>query len=438
MGVAAEVVAACFRGAGTQAECLPMPDREAVRLGRRHTSGKECLPMTVTLGSLLQRLEREPENQPRFVFLMPRALGPCRFGMYSLLHQIIVQRLGLANRVRVWSPADADYFAGLPRGFRILLFAGVVGADLLNQALLEVRPVETRPGVANDVFARHFQALLRLMERGAGGDLSAPGALWQVAGGELFGVRELLRNAAEEFAAVRTAKAIPTVLVVGEIYVRLDPFANDFIVDKLEQRGLRAQLAPTNEWLEYVEECNLEEAEGLGLSQRLVTAVQGRILHLAHSTFAEALGWPHRATVPHTLAAAKDYVRPALHGEAVLTVGGPVHEWREQNIDAVVSVGPLECMPNKIAEAQFFHVAEHEGLLNLTLSLNGDPVAREVLDNFAFEVHARFRERRVGVTSRHSTIAPRTKRSGARTGSGAGRRLNRPAVVPNQLSNVEM
>ena len=46
-------------------------------------------------------------------------------------------------------------------------------------------------------------------------------------------------------------------------------------------------------------------------------------------------------------------------------------------------------MPNKIAEAQFFHVAEQEGLLTLTLALNGEPVDPEVLDNFAFEVRAR-------------------------------------------------
>jgi hypothetical protein len=47
-------------------------------------------------------------------------------------------------------------------------------------------------------------------------------------------------------------------------------------------------------------------------------------------------------------------------------------------------------MPNKVAESQFFHVAEKEGLLSLTLSLNGDPLAPDALDNFAFEVHQRF------------------------------------------------
>lgn len=77
----------------------------------------------------------------------------------------------------------------------------------------------------------------------------------------------------------------------------------------------------------------------------------------------------------------------------MLTVGSPLAEWRRGEIDAVVSVGPLECMPNKIAEAQLFHIAERDGLLSLTLSMNGDPIDGAALDNFAFEVHARFRRR---------------------------------------------
>jgi len=45
------------------------------------------------------------------------------------------------------------------------------------------------------------------------------------------------------------------------------------------------------------------------------------------------------------------------------------------------------------AEAQFSHIAEREGLPSLTLPVNGDPVNPEVLDNFAFEIHARFRRK---------------------------------------------
>jgi hypothetical protein len=53
-------------------------------------------------------------------------------------------------------------------------------------------------------------------------------------------------------------------------------------------------------------------------------------------------------------------------------------------------------MPNKLAEAQLHHVAEREGLLSLTLSLNGDPLDAAVLDGFAWEVHRRFQARTAG------------------------------------------
>jgi hypothetical protein len=65
-------------------------------------------------------------------------------------------------------------------------------------------------------------------------------------------------------------------------------------------------------------------------------------------------------------------------------------------------------MPNKIAEAQFCHVAEKEGLLSLGLSLNGDPIDPEVLDNVAFEVHQRFKERRA-----RAAVPPTPTRNGA-------------------------
>ncbi|MDH7503214.1 MAG: hypothetical protein QHJ82_10970, partial [Verrucomicrobiota bacterium] len=130
-----------------------------------------------------------------------------------------------------------------------------------------------------------------------------------------------------------------------------------------------------------------------------------RISDIAYYAFAGPLGWPERAKIREALQASSQYIRPALRGEAVLTFGGPVHEWRRGDIDAVVSVGPLECMPNKIAEAQFFHAAEQEKLLSLTLSVNGDPIALEVLDSFAFEVHARFAKKPVQANALSRPVA---------------------------------
>jgi predicted nucleotide-binding protein (sugar kinase/HSP70/actin superfamily) len=400
MGPGPVVAAACLRGYGVRVESLPLPTRESVRLGRRHTSGKECVPMTVTLGSVLERLARARGTDERFALLLPMAHGPCRYGCYGLLHKIVYESLGWDARLRIWSPSDHGYFEGLPTGFSVLFFAGVMAADLLLDCLHDARPVEREPGLAAALYSRFDAELRALLERQAGGDLSTPRALWHAASGRLFGIRALLARAAAAFAAVKTRREMPTVMVVGEIYVRCEPFTNDFVLDRLEQRGLRVKFAPVNEWIEYCEWCARRGGHRRGLPARLSSLLQARTQQVTYRAVARALGWPRRLATEETLAAAAAYLRPELEGEAVLTLGAPLAEWRRGHIDATLSVGPMECMPTKVAEAQLVHAAEREGLPSLTVSVNGDPVDPVILDNFAYEVHSRFRRARAAAGGR--------------------------------------
>jgi predicted nucleotide-binding protein (sugar kinase/HSP70/actin superfamily) len=394
MGPEANALAASLRGVGIPAEALPTPTRDTLRHGRRHTSGKECLPMTITLGSLLERLEREKDSGEKFAFLMPGSEGPCRFGAYRQLHQLVLDRLGWSHRVRIWSPPFGDYFKGFPPGFGALSLAGVGAAGVLDQALFDVRPVELKQGAADEIHARASRELWALLEREGGGDLSAARVLYEVGSGRYWGVPALITRTCEELKAVKGIRELPSVLVTGEIYVRSDPFANDFVARELEKRGLRMRLEPVSEFVEYSDHI----ARKRGRKQRFADKVEhwfrAHILAKVTHAAADVLGWPEHPQIKEVLKSAMPYMRDDLEVETCMTLGLPLRAWRRGELDAVVSVGPLECMPNKIAEAQFAHAREREGLLSLTLSLNGDPVDPEVLDNFAFEVHARWQERR--------------------------------------------
>jgi predicted nucleotide-binding protein (sugar kinase/HSP70/actin superfamily) len=205
-------------------------------------------------------------------------------------------------------------------------------------------------------------------------------------------------------------RELPSVLVTGEIYVRSDPYAYDFVARELARRGRRARLEPVSEFIEYSDHIAHKRGRKKRVADKVERWFRANILHRVTEAAGEVLGWPEHPEMREVLRSAMPYMRDDLEVETCMTLGLPLRAWRRGELDAVVSVGPLECMPNKIAEAQFAHASEREGLLSLSLSLNGDPVDPEVLDNFAFEVHARWRARR----DRASSGAPPPAREPAK------------------------
>ncbi|HOT12177.1 MAG TPA: acyl-CoA dehydratase activase-related protein, partial [Polyangiaceae bacterium] len=392
MGTGAEVAAACLRSEGFRCEHLPMPDREDVRTGRRYTSGKECVPMIFTTGALLNRLERDRHTQEKFTLAMPTASGPCRFGVYNVMHKVILEQTGWSDRVNVFSPDDGDYFRETSPEFMVKLWCGFVAYDMLEAMLYDVRPVERRKGATNEIYRKYKEELIAGMEKPSKG--TALNATLEVLSG-MWGMRDLLTRAAQDMAAAKNrVRDVPSVAVVGEIYVRLDPFANDFIIDKLEERGIRARFAPFVEWLEYTqylaEKRVLDKAmrhDDNPLSIGVTGVVQRASLQVLYDICAKALQWPERTTVNSTLDAALPYLNTELTGEACLTLGGPIHEFNHKLVQGVVVVGPHECMPCRIAEAQYGKVAEDMNLPYLVLALNGDPLDTEALDRFAYDIH---------------------------------------------------
>jgi len=254
------------------------------------------------------------------------------------------------------------------------------------------------------------------VERAAGRELGAGRVLAEAATGKVFGVPALLARAGREFRALRRDVALPTVLVVGEIYLRLVPFGNGRVIEALERRGLAARLAPATEFLQYSDwSGSLGRPRGPG--ERLNGWVRGRIEGATTAAAGAAMGWPVHARVPEVVAAAAPWMRSALEGETVLTVGSAVHAWTHGRVDAVVAVGPLECMPNKLAEAQLAHVGEREGLPSITLSLHGDGIDPEPLDGFALEVRERFAAREAA--AQPAVIAAATRAAAAASAAGS-------------------
>jgi predicted CoA-substrate-specific enzyme activase len=400
MGPGAEIVAAILRAEGMRAEALPVPDRAAINLGRRCTSGKECLPFIVTLGSVLKRVQ---EGQPgeKYALFMAKGNGPCRFGTYNFCDKVILRRLGLEDRVCVVSQSEEDYFRGFSHGFELKVWAALVTGDFLQDMLHDVRPVERVPGSAAKIYQECFANLIGILEHSP-----APLFVQGVSGipGDVFGLRGLLHRASLDLAAaVDCHKSAPTVGMTGEIYVRCDPGSNDSLIERLEERGLRIRLAPAHEWIEYADWCNWQDwlhkrrklDNGL-LSATISTALRWAVMTRLYNAARKPLGWPKRISAARAVRKASPYLSPKHQGEAVLTIGAPICMHERGEIAGVVCAAPLECLPSKIAESQLIHVSEDTGLPALSVYFNGDPLDTAALDNFVYEVQTRCAHQNVG------------------------------------------
>ena len=102
-------------------------------------------------------------------------------------------------------------------------------------------------------------------------------------------------------------------------------FSNDFLIEKLEARGLRVHLATKTEWINYCGYNQCREPGRNHLADNFSELVKKRIEGAAFNAIAPHLGWTPAPAPAEILNAASPYVSDALQGEAVLTVGAPLH-----------------------------------------------------------------------------------------------------------------
>jgi len=115
--------------------------------------------------------------------------------------------------------------------------------------------------------------------------------------------------------------------------------------------------------------------------------IQRSIEARLYRIFARGFGWPKDHHIDEILKAAKPYLTKLTPlGESALTIGLPLLLWKKKEIDAVILAGPFECMPTRIAETQLGLISEKTGLPVLSLSFYGDPLDKEFLESFIWDL----------------------------------------------------
>ena len=356
MGDHSYILAATFRALGYESVVMPTQTPESRLYSAKLGGSNICQPFSFQVGDSLAWLyslkDKGIDPGARAVIMEPMAKGPCRFGQYHVLLKKIIEKSGFPH-VDILSPdAEKDY-SNLPMGDSEIiaqakdLFKGVFCMDVLYDALLRSRPYEKKKGTALACYDDNAARLIAHIENKAGTKTLV----------------SFMASAEKQFENLidKRIPRKPIIAVTGEIFVRLNPYANHNSIVMLEKYGLETRLSPLSLWMEYT---NKTSIQNFRMASRWKHYVKAHLKKRYMQSTSRALFAPFREYLkgrePHDSSHIIHHIQKDLvydgniQGESPLSIGEAYlfASGKLQDISGVYHVGPFGCMQETAATSQ--------------------------------------------------------------------------------------
>ncbi len=411
--IGVHLIAATFKGFGIHAKV--MDTYKGLDLGMEYTSGKECYPCQITTGDILYFMEKEKErlgedfNPENYVYFMPEADGPCRFGMYNKYQRIVLDSFPQLDRVKIGALTTKDGYSldGIieeerVRDLRKTAYFSVVVADILDRLLWRIRPYEKEPGMTDGFIDRSMKAMEDAFEtHGPSKDFDK--------------ILDKLEEIVQEGKAIIDPDIPPKPLIgiVGEIYLRTHVQANQDVIRVLERYGAEVVNASIAEWVNYTTYDRLREAR-IGFMMDLKQLRPGRLKeHLKEiiSFGGELLYQELRQKqvykrVRSLIDLAEDHKVAHLENilkeddlfsfdagtEACLSISGII-EYARAGYNGVVNIYPFTCMPSTTTSAIVKPLMNKLGTpyLDTPYDSSFQPGREAAIRTFMYQAHQHFK-----------------------------------------------
>jgi predicted nucleotide-binding protein (sugar kinase/HSP70/actin superfamily) len=347
--IGARMMAGVFRSVGYNASVLEEND-ETLAIGYKHTSGGECVPCPSTTGALIHHMETHQLKPEDVIFFMPTACGPCRFGQYAKLDEFIFEKKDW-QKIQILSPSAENAYAGLPLDARKRLFHAIIIGDIIRKIGMKVRPYEVEKGSTDallSTWTQRFEDAFGKANHNAG---------------------DLLAQMVKEVQTIAvTNEKKPLVGIVGEIYVRSDPFINMNLYRRIEELGGEAWLAPISEWILYTSECSRlvakESKEGVlkrigqWMENHWFLSVENKYYKIADPILHDR----HEPHIPEIMEVGERFLPWQFEGESILTLGRAVLFKEKNGASAIVNASPMFCMPGTVTTSIFPQLEQELGI----------------------------------------------------------------------------
>jgi len=363
-----ESLAAVFRSAGFNARAHPPAGEAVLKLGRAHTSCKECLPLILTTGALLDYIRNGKRPDEMLLYFMPTGSGPCRFGQYAVFLEDLIRSLKIPN-VALLTLSSENSYAGMGNDVHLKAWWAVVVSDVMEdiRAMLLTNAVDTAR--AMQCFEQQWEQICTALSQGAYKPLER----------QLTATSQRLSR----IALKRPPAQVPLISLTGEIFVRRDGLSRQHLTERLAAQGFAAVCTPVAEWMHYSDylvqhglspiQLSPRERLAFALKKRLMGHYERRLKRLlARSGLVSAAP----VDIERVIDNAAPFLSPALAGEAILTIGGAITDVAT-HVCGVIAIGPFGCMPNRMSEAILNEVMTRRTKLD---GDGGNPRMQEILE----------------------------------------------------------
>ncbi|MBS3762401.1 MAG: CoA activase, partial [Planctomycetes bacterium] len=351
-----------LRANGINAEALPVSDAETVEIGRSFTTGNECFPCILTTGDIVKKTREESFDPDKSAFFMAQANGPCRFGQYHKFHRMVLDDLGLDQVKMVVLDQTNDFSNHLQSfgpDFYKTCWELLVIVDYMQKLVRETRPYEINEGETDRSYEECLHQLAEIAEEKGNYSSFIPE------------IRSRL-----ESIPIDDSQERPLIGIVGEIYVRSNPYANNFLARRLEENGAQVMLPPFQEWINYIaadrREIAWQEGKIWSFVKEWITEfaarwTEGRI----SKNFQESINHiPRESNIGEVIKLGARYLDPTVKGEAILSMGRAV-EYAHHGFDGIINVAPFGCMPGAIVNSLLEKYRRNHNIPVLKLDYDG-------------------------------------------------------------------
>lgn len=344
-----------FQLHGYQLKVLKDVMDHEVEKGLRFVNNDACYPAIITIGQLVNALKSGEYDLDRTAVIMSQTGGGCRATNYFALLKQALKNAGMPQ-VPVLSLNAGGLSGKTQPGFKYtlplvkkLVVAACLG-DLLMRLKLAVRPYEVFPGSTKLVYEKWMERCIMLME-----DFSTKT------------YQKTITELIADFQRIEVHKEIkPRVGIVGEILVKFHPYANNQLIEIIEEEGGEAVVPDFIDFFLY------------GLHNR-----EFRAKHLGKSRIHDALGKIaikyiefYRQPIREALLASGRFEAPleitevAEKAARYLSIGnqmgegwllpGEMAELMDVGVKNVVCVQPFGCLPNHIIGRGMFNAIKKD------------------------------------------------------------------------------